>query len=276
MREDSDPAGDKLSSDIGPYPWRKLLVLWLAALVVTPMAIPYAEGLFAIAPQAPRLPDNAYILLLIKNMAMASFLIPAGLFCAWRLGLPMPYLDAWLYRRGMPEPVKRLLIRSIAWALGISAVIFAIDLVFIGLFDVTHPAPEIHARIPGVDAWRGIGLSFYAGIIEELWYRLCLMTCLAWVAISVTRTCSETGRAIVFWAANLIAAIVFGWSHVTGVELFGPASDLVLLRTYLILLVPGLVFGYLYQSRGLETAIACHFFVDIVVHVIRPLVDPGA
>ena len=154
--------------------------------------------------------------------------------------------------------------------------IFAIDLLFGALFGVTHPAPEIHARIPGVEAWRGIGLSFYAGILEELWYRLFLMSFLAWVAISITRTRSMTGRAIGLWAANLVAAIVFGWSHVSGVELFGPASDLVLLRTYLILLVPGLVFGYLYQTRGLETAIACHFFVDIVVHVIRPLVDPGA
>ena len=109
----------------------------------------------------------------------------------------------------------RLLTRSVAWALGVCAGVFAVDMLFSVLLGVTHPAPEIHARIPGVEAWRGIPLSFYASITEEL----------------------------------------------------------VLLRTYLILLIPGLIFGYLYWMRGLETAIACHFFVDIVVHVIRPLVD---
>ena len=265
-----------MSSNIGPYPWRIVLVLWIAVAAVTPLIWPYGERLLAIAPHAPPLPDDIYTKLFIRNIVLAAILIPAGLFYARRLGLTTPYLDSWLYGRGTPEPVARLLARSVAWALGVSAGIFAIDLLFSVLLGVTHPAPEIHARIPGVEAWRGVPLSFYASIFEEIVYRLFLMSALAWVAISVTRARGGTGRAIGFWAANLVAAIVFGWAHVSGVELFGPASDVVLLRTYLILLIPGLVFGHLYRVRGLETAIACHFFVDIVVHVIRPLVDPGA
>jgi membrane protease YdiL (CAAX protease family) len=274
--DEDDGQVSNMSSDIGPWPWRILLVLWIAAVAVTPLIWPYADRLIAIAPHAPSLPDDVATRLLIRNLVLATILIPVGLFCARRLGLATPYLDSWLYGRGRPEPVARLFTRSVVWALAVSAGIFAIDLLFSALLGVTHPAPEIHARIPGVEAWRGIPLSFYASITEELGYRLFLMSTLAWVAISVTRAHSGTGAAIVFWAANLVAAIVFGWSHVAGVELFGPASDLVLLRTYLILLIPGLVFGQLYRTRGLETAIACHFFVDIVVHVMRPLVDPGA
>jgi membrane protease YdiL (CAAX protease family) len=266
-----------MSSGIGPYPWRVLLVLWIAGVAATPLIWPYVDGLFAIAPNAPSLPDDIHSKLFIRNLVLATILIPAGLFCARRLGLATPYLDSWFYGRGTPEPVVRLLTRSVGWALGVCAGVFAVDLLFSVLLGVTHPAPEIHARIPGVEAWRGIPLSFYASITEELVYRLFLMSVLAWGAISVmTRASGGTGRDIGFWAANLVSAIVFGWAHVYGVELFGPASDLVLLRTYLILLIPGLIFGYLYWVRGLETAIACHFFVDIVVHVIRPVVDPRA
>ena len=58
--------------------------------------------------------------------------------------------------------------------------------------------------------------------------------------------------------------------------MFGPLSDLALVRTYFIVLPVGLALGYLYQTRGLETAIACHIFIDILVHVFRPLVDPWA
>ena len=265
-----------MNSDIGPFPWRVVLVLCVAVAAVTPLIWPYAERLMAIAPHSPTLPDNIYTTLFIRNLVLAAILIPVGLLFARRLGLTTPYLDSWLYGRGTPEPVARLLTRSVAWALGVCAGIFAIDFLFSVLLGVTHPAPEIHARIPGVEAWRGIPLSFYASITEELVYRLFLMSALAWVAISMTRAYGETGHEVGFWAANLVSAIVFGWAHVGSLERFGPASDLVLLRTYLILLIPGLVFGYLYRMRGLETAIACHFFVDIVVHVIRPLVDPGA
>ncbi len=154
---------------------------------MTPLIWPYAEGLFAIAPNAPSLPNDVSIKLFIRNLVLATILIPVGLFCARRLGLTTPYLDSWLYGRGTPEPVARLITRSVAWALGVCAGIFAIDLLFSLLLGVTHPAPEIHARIPGVEAWRGIPLSFYASITEELAYRLFLMSALAWVAISVTR-----------------------------------------------------------------------------------------
>ena len=188
-----------MSSGIGPYPWRVLLVLWIAGVAATPLIWPYVESLFAIAPNAPSLPDDIHSKLFIRNLVLATILIPAGLFCARRLGLATPYLDSWFYGRGTPEPVVRLLTRSVAWALGVCAGVFAVDLLFSVLLGVTHPAPEIHARIPGVEAWRGIPISFYADITEELVYRLFLMSVLAWGAISVmTRASGGTGRDIGF------------------------------------------------------------------------------
>ena len=261
---------------IASFPWRIVLVLWLAVAAVTPMLWPYAEGLIAIAPHPPQLPENAGMLLLIRNLVAAAFLIPAGLFCARRLGLATPYLDYWLYRRGTPEPVTRLVKRSAAWAVGLAVSIIAVDLIFNIFFGETHPAPEVHARIPGVEAWRGIWISFHAGVIAELQYRLLVMSALAWVAVTITRTSGAKGRTIWLWTANFAAAIVYASGYLSSVEWFGPVSDLVLIRTYFIVLPAGLVFGYLYQKHGLESAIACHFFADIVIHVIRPLVDPGA
>ena len=261
---------------LASLPWRIVLVLWLAVAVVTPMAWPYTERLLAIAPHAPQLQGNVGMLLFIRNLVAAAILIPVGLFCARRVGLTTPYLDYWFYRRGTPEPVTRLLTRSVAWAVGLAVCIITIDLIFYTLFGETHPAPEVHARIPGVEAWRGFSISFYAGVIAELQHRLFAMSVLAWVLISVTRTRGSRGRTIWLWMANLGAALYYVTGYIPGVEWFGPVSDLVLIRTYLIVLPAGLVFGYLYQKNGLESAIACHFFADIVIHVIRPLVDPGA
>jgi membrane protease YdiL (CAAX protease family) len=46
---------------------------------------------------------------------------------------------------------------------------------------------------------------------------------------------------------------------------------LVVLRTILIILPVGLAFGWLYFRRGLEAAILAHFAIDLIVHVVRPL-----
>ncbi len=261
---------------IGSFPWRIALALWLAVAAVTPLVWPYAERLFAIAPHAPSMPDNIGMLLLVRNVAAAAVLIPVGLFCARRVGLATPYLDYWLYRLGSPGPVTRLLTRSAAWAVMLAVGIISVDLMFYFFLGETHPAPEVHARIPGVEAWRGLPISLHAGVVAELQYRLFAMSTLACLAISVSRTRGPRGREIWLWAANLAAALFYASGYTVGVELFGPVSDLTLVRTYCIVLPAGLVFGYLYQRHGLEAAIACHFFTDIVIHVIRPLLDPGA
>jgi len=41
----------------------------------------------------------------------------------------------------------------------------------------------------------------------------------------------------------------------------------------LIILPVGLAFGWLYVRRGLEAAILSHFVIDIIVHVVRPIVE---
>jgi membrane protease YdiL (CAAX protease family) len=44
-------------------------------------------------------------------------------------------------------------------------------------------------------------------------------------------------------------------------------------RTVLIITPVGLAFGWLYWKRGLEAAILSHFVIDVIVHVIRPIVE---
>ena len=51
-------------------------------------------------------------------------------------------------------------------------------------------------------------------------------------------------------------------------------STLIMVRTILIILGPGLAFGYLYWKRGLEAAMLSHFVIDVIVHFIRPVVEP--
>jgi hypothetical protein len=47
------------------------------------------------------------------------------------------------------------------------------------------------------------------------------------------------------------------------------------IRTFLISGTAGVVFARIFWKKGLEAAIVAHGAADIVVHVVRPLVESG-
>ena len=84
------------------------------------------------------------------------------------------------------------------------------------------------------------------------------------------------GRWIALWIANFATALFFGWYHASNEEFFvNPVPFIVALRTVLIVLPAGLAFGWIYVRRGLEAAILSHFFIDVIVHVVRPIAEQG-
>jgi membrane protease YdiL (CAAX protease family) len=72
------------------------------------------------------------------------------------------------------------------------------------------------------------------------------------------------------------SAIAFAWLHVSNQELYAESlQELVRIRTFLISGTAGVVFARIFWKKGLEAAIVAHGAADIVVHVVRPLVDSG-
>src|SRR5262245_7288308 len=72
----------------------------------------------------------------------------------------------------------------------------------------------------------------------------------------------------VFWAANIVAAVLFGLGHLPATAAVAPLSAALLVRA---VWAAGLVFGELYKRHGLEWAMASHFGVDIVARVALSL-----
>lgn len=139
---------------------------------------------------------------------------------------------------------------------------------FVKSLHILEPAYEIHSRISGVAAWKGLLASFYGGICEELVFRLFLMSLFAWLCGKLLRDAGGMPRAVAFWIANVGSSVLFGLYHMTGEE---PA--MIATRTILFILIPGVTFGVLYWKRGIEAAVIAHFTTDIVVHVIRPILQ---
>lgn len=116
--------------------------------------------------------------------------------------------------------------------------------------------------------WMGVITSLGAGIKEEIWLRLGLITFLAWLGTRVT-----TRTTIVIWSANLLAALAFAAAHLPQTKevysLTGPVIAFVMLGNA----GPGLVFGWLYWRHGLLCAMISHTCFDIILKVVVPLLS---
>src|SRR4029077_8144789 len=164
---------------------------------------------------------------------------------------------------------------ALFWAAVTALVAFGIDAIFLYGFGVHFPAPEIHARID-VAWWRSGLASFWAPFAEEIVDRLFLLSLVAWLGMKLFRVSNEgRGRQVALWVAIVATALFFGWYHISNEQLFAATVPaIVAVRTVLIILPVGLAFGWLYIRRGLEAAILSHFVIDIIVHVVRPIVEP--
>src|SRR6266545_1735832 len=261
------------------YPWRTFLFLVAAGTLTGPLVFPYFFGLAAIAttPQPP-LPDSLGVLVLNEIIRNLIFLVPAaaiGLWAARRIGLGAPYLESWLDGAPRPaEPWTSIVKPALFWAALTAIIAFAVDAFFQRVLCVEFPAPEIHARID-VAWWRSGLASFWAPWAEEIFDRLFLLSLVAWLGMKLFRVQGEgRGRWIAFWVANAATALFFGWYHIDNERLFAEiVPQIVALRTVLIILPVGLAFGWLYLRRGLEAAILAHFFIDLIVHAVRPIVE---
>jgi hypothetical protein len=123
--------------------------------------------------------------------------------------------------------------------------------------------------------WQGFLACFYGGIDEEILMRLGLLSVFALILRTVVRAVGvgrgATLPAGVFWAANLIVAILFGLAHLPAIATVAPLTSAVILRAVVLSGIGGLVFGDLYRRFGLESAMVAHFSGDIVLHVLIPI-----
>lgn len=116
----------------------------------------------------------------------------------------------------------------------------------------------------------GLLAAFGAGINEEIWFRLGVLTGLVGIGRWALKQ-SQTSR-VLFWTANGVAALLFGTAHLPQFALI--ASELPLTFIGVVLFqnsIAGVIFGWLYWRRGLLAAMVAHVTADIVIYVIVPV-----
>jgi membrane protease YdiL (CAAX protease family) len=249
---------------------RKLFtILLIACIFGTISVLPYALTLQGELLQ--KLPVPLYVLLaaqLIQAIVLFGLAIFIGLHLARKVGLGLPILEGWLEGREVKSYLISIL--GISIGLGILAGILIIGLDH--LFSFAGVPINVTQASINPPAWQGFLASFYGGINEEVLLRLFIMTLIVWMSSKIKKTEEGMPTSTGIWLAIIIAAVIFGIGHLPAVMAITTVTPLVIVRTIILNGVGGIIFGWLYWKKGLESAMISHFSADIVLHVILPLI----
>jgi CAAX prenyl protease-like protein len=141
-------------------------------------------------------------------------------------------------------------------------------------FAIQPLVPAIGERIAAagrLPVWRRGVVIYVAAVVEEIVFRLLLLSLLAGILTRALRRFGERGRSAAVWSANLLAAGAFGAAHLpswAGIPGAGPALALCVLA---LNLTGGIVFGKVFTTRGIVPAMLTHGGADAAVQWIGPL-----
>jgi hypothetical protein len=249
---------------------RKLfLILWMASIFGVISILPYVFTIQGGIPSNSPVPFHVLIVgQIIQNAIILAIAILIGLKLAKKVSLGLPILEGWLEGRKIKSNLKSILGISIGLGLLVGVLMVGLDLLF-SIMGVTINVAQASSINP--PAWQGFLASFYGGINEEIMLRLFLMTLIVWVFYKIKKTKEGAPTKLSIWMAIVMAAVIFGAGHLPALMSITTITPLLIIRTIALNALGGIIFGWLYWKKGLESAMISHFSADIVLHVIVPL-----
>ncbi len=246
-------------------------------LTLLPMAL---DQVNALPPEMLDLPVPVTVALALLNaLILLAVAVAVGTLLAHRVGLRS--LVAEKVRQGTPiwpqlQPHIKL---ALAAGLIFAVVVLGLD-TLINPFAGTELADGLTAgETPPLGALLTQLLMgmLYGGIVEELLLRWGVMALFVWIGWRVAQRGQGLPRPALVWTAIILAAFLFGLGHLPALASMVTLTPLVVIRTILLNALGGVLFGWLFWKRNLETAMVAHaaghvgFFIINVIVVLLDL-----
>jgi membrane protease YdiL (CAAX protease family) len=243
--------------------WKLFFILLAASGITSLMVLPYALTL-----SSSNIVITPVLLIaqMVQSLVLYSIAIFLGLLLCKRVGFKMPILDGSLKGQEAKNYLKSILGISISLGVLAGLLIILFSLPF-GQLSSSFLQAEV-----AVTTWKSFLASFYGGIAEEILLRLCLMTLLVWITFKVKKTKEGLPTATGVWIAVIVSSILFGLGHLPVTSAITAITPIVVIRAIVLNGIGGIIFGWLYWKKGLESAMISHFSADIVLHVILPII----
>ncbi len=226
---------------------KRFLFLWFLCLVGFWSLIPYIHHL-GILPSS----ESILRICLIGTLQSALFF---GLVCylSYKV-LPKTDLQPFIVK----DIFKQIILPGVISGAFAGLTIFSLDKT---VFQ--------HSLLSGVHPpfWAGALASIYGAVNEEVLLRLFLFTLVYFIFRKFFEITAKN-RLWFLWIINVFVAIIFGLGHLPAALKLTTPSAFEIFRILLLNGIPGMIFGWLYWSRGIWTAMVAHFVTDLMIHVL--------
>ncbi|HUJ26410.1 MAG TPA: CPBP family intramembrane glutamic endopeptidase [Myxococcales bacterium] len=184
-------------------------------------------------------------------LALAAY---AGSKWTPRVALDAPFLRALAEHSPRPAGFRRAALEALAAGTVAAALAIAVVLV------LRPYVPAALSQPPAAPRWLRATAMFYGGTVEEILLRWAVLPGV-WLLVR------RAGGG--FWPANVITALIFGAAHLPSAKGMGIALTLpVLAHVVLANAVAGIVFGWMFRRRGLESAMIAHACADLWLQLL--------
>jgi Type II CAAX prenyl endopeptidase Rce1-like len=247
---------------------RLFVILWLAGLAgVLSILLIDLDALIKILPipagtEVPTITPALKLLSPIQPAVILSVAVLVGVVLASKVGLSSPVAEAAASGGDSVAALKPQIIPGIGGGLagGVSIVLIAA---------VLKPflSPEMLTRIGEFANILPLPTRLlYGSIVEELLLRWGLMTLLVWAAWRIFQKGRGQPKPVFFVGAIMISSVVFAIGHLpVAFMLFSELTLGLILFVIVANSAFGLIAGYLYWKKGLESAIIAHALTHVVM-----------
>lgn len=199
----------------------------------------------------------------VQCIVLFAITIFFGLLLAKKTGFQLPLLEAIVEKRDYIKVIKSILVKSVLSGVVVAVILYGLDI----LFTILGVGITTHQNLAPI--WQTLLASFYGGITEEILMRLFLMTLFVWIGMKLFKQKEPSKIGIVI--PIFLAAIIFGLGHLPVTASLTKITTLVVIRAIVLNGIGGIVFGWLYWKKGLESAMIAHFTTDIFLLTLLPL-----
>ncbi|MCL2208674.1 MAG: CPBP family intramembrane metalloprotease [Treponema sp.] len=244
--------------------WKLFFILLALSVMASVLVIPYQLAITSI--QIKVSPLLVVLSAILNSLIIFAVAVFFGLFFSKKIGMGMPILEGILQKVNKTKEFKLMLPLSIGLGVFAGILIIALSIPFNRLI------PEFQNMEVLAPVWKGFLASFYGGIAEEVLLRLFIVSLLVWITFKIKK--SKDGNPTIFgiWLSIILVAILFGIGHLPATAQIAKLTVIVITRAVVLNGIGGVIFGWLYWKKGLESAIIAHFSADIVLHVITPFI----
>ena len=199
---------------------------------------------------------------LLQPAILLAIAVLIGTALARKVGLTSPVAEALASGGDIMQAFRP------QWVPGlVGGIAGGIAIVAIALIWKPFLPPDVVARVAELGSLLPIPTRIlYGGFTEELLLRWGLMTLLVWIPWRVLQKRDGAPKQLYVISAILLSSLVFAIGHLPIASLLVPKLTIAL-TSYVIAAnsVFGLIAGYLYWKKGLESAMLAHMFAHVVM-----------